>query len=123
MTMTGEVGILNVGAGDTKLSFDPKNKEERERAARIVTDMIRRGYTILVEIDDGKGGKKNRRVRKFDAKQCEYIIAAEPSDEQERSAEAAAATPTRGKKADGGATRRIPAERARATAIPRSAGG
>ena len=32
----GEVGILNVGAGDIRLSFDPANEAERIRAARIV---------------------------------------------------------------------------------------
>ena len=32
--MTGDVGILNVGAGDVKLSFDTRNPAERIRAAR-----------------------------------------------------------------------------------------
>lgn len=39
--MNGEVGVLNVGAGDTKLSFDPSNQADRIRAARIVKDMSR----------------------------------------------------------------------------------
>jgi hypothetical protein len=73
--MSGEVGILNVGAGDTKLSFDPKNPAERIRAARIVKDMIRRGYALLIEVDDGNGGKVTRRATDFDENTCEYIIA------------------------------------------------
>lgn len=67
----GQVGILNVGAGDTKLSFDKKNPAERIRAARIVTDMLKRGYVLLVDV--GKG--KCQRVKRFDENKCEYIIA------------------------------------------------
>ena len=71
----GSVGILNVGTGDTKLSFDPKNLAERIRAARIVADMLRRGYALLVEIDDGKGGKVFSRATAFREDVCEYVIA------------------------------------------------
>lgn len=84
----GTVGILNVGDGDTKLSFDPKNPAERIRAARIVKDMIRRGYCLLIEIEkDGK--KETTRALDFDESVCEYIIAdfdpliAQEHDEQE----------------------------------------
>lgn len=69
--MTGTVGILNVGAGDTKLSFDPRNPAERIRAARIVRDMIRRGYALLVEVAPGQ----YQRATDFDEARCEYIIA------------------------------------------------
>lgn len=48
----GQIGILNVGAGDTKISFDKNNPAERIRSARIVTDMLRRGYALLVEVTD-----------------------------------------------------------------------
>lgn len=34
--MKGEVGILNVGAGDTKLTFDPSKPDEVARSAQIV---------------------------------------------------------------------------------------
>lgn len=71
----GTLGILNVGAGDTKLSFDKSNPAERIRAARIVKDMLRRGYALLIEIDDGKGGKTHQRALDFDENACEYIIA------------------------------------------------
>jgi len=71
----GVVGILNVGAGDTKLTFDKSNPAERIRAARIVRDMIRRGYALLIEVDDGKGGTVQVRATDFDENTCEYIIA------------------------------------------------
>lgn len=73
-TDAGSVGILNVGDGDTKLSFDPKNPAERIRAARIVRDMIRRGYALLVEVEvDGE--KSFTRATDFNEDVCEYIIA------------------------------------------------
>lgn len=69
--MSGDVGILNVGAGDTKLSFDPTNPVEAIRAARIVKDMLRRGYVLLVRQPDGK----HVRALDFDENTHEYIIA------------------------------------------------
>lgn len=67
----GEVGILNVGAGDTKLSFDPTNPAECIRAARIVKDMIRRGYALLIEVEPGK----YQRALDFREDVFEYVIA------------------------------------------------
>lgn len=84
--MKGQIGILNVGAGDTKLVFDKNNPAECIRAARIVKDMLRRGYALLVDV--GKG--KTRRVLDFDDTKFEYIIAdfdpvtAEAADREEQ---------------------------------------
>ena len=72
--MNGTLGILNVGVGDTKLSFDPKNQVERIRAARIVRDMIRRGYALLVEVERD-GVKGFERALDFRDDTCEYIVA------------------------------------------------
>lgn len=72
--MSGQLGILNVGAGDTKLVFDKNNPAERIRAARIVKDMLRRGYALLVEFTTASG-TEYRRVHDFDENTCEYIIA------------------------------------------------
>lgn len=69
-TAVGTVGILNVGDGDTKLSFDKNNPAERIRAARIVADMLRRGYALLIEVDG-----KFVRATEFKEDVCEYIIA------------------------------------------------
>lgn len=146
------VSILNVGEGDTKLTFDPGNPAERIRAARIVTDMLRRGYALLVE--NPPGSKQYVRVTSFDEAKCEYIIAdldplqARDADEQDRTddehsesrtddaaaqppAEAGAGAPAPearedGRKSKGPATRakmRLKAEGTRAVAIGRTAGG
>src|ERR1700677_2068082 len=69
-----EVAVLNVGAGDVKLTFDKSNPAERIRAARICKDMLRRGYSLLIEVErDGK--KLFERALDFDETKCEYIIA------------------------------------------------
>lgn len=127
--MKGELGILNVGAGDTKLTFDPKNPVERERAAKIVLDMIHRGYSILVQIGetvvDGKKEPIFRRAHGFDPNTCEYIVAGAP-DEVIDIGKTASAEPEH-HKGKGGKQRvarvRIPAERTRAVSVGRTAGG
>jgi hypothetical protein len=136
MKNKGAVGILNVGAGDTKLSFDKNNPAERIRAARVVKDMLRRGYALLVEVDT-PSGKKFTRALDFDEAVCEYIIAdfdpiiaakhdseevpSGKQDEAETSdsrAIEARAQPTRRV-----IKKRIPAESAKSVAVARTAGG
>lgn len=72
--MTGTLGILNVGAGDVKVSFDNTNPAEVIRAGRIVKDMLKRGYALLVEVE--RNGKKAfERAQGFDENTMEYIVA------------------------------------------------
>jgi len=135
----GEIGILNVGAGDTKITFDKSNPAETIRAGRIVRDMLRRGYALLVEVDV-KGDKKAfRRAEDFDENTGEYIIAdfdpvtAEKADQQEAAAnaedgggEAAAAATAAEPPAETPRKRgykRIAASSTRGVAVARTAGG
>lgn len=136
--MTASIGILNVGVGDTKLTFDKSNPAECIRAARIVTDMLRRGYALLVEVDR-EGVKAFQRVLEFREDTCEYIIAdydplqskkiEEEGAADEPSGEAASAEglptvnegPKRGRPKL--IKRAIPASGARGVAVARSAGG
>lgn len=142
--VNGQVGILNVGAGDTKLTFDKSNPAERIRAARIVKDMIRRGYALLIEVDDGNGGKTHQRAHDFDENTCEYIIAdfdpitAATIDATEprtgiddgpahsivkSEAETPVGAPAAPRRGPRRRTKRIPAERAGGVAVARSSGG
>ena len=116
----GELGILNVGAGDTKLSFDPKKPKEVEYAKKVVTDLLRRGFAILVEVGKKNGKPLYQRAEGFDPKTCEYIIvgAPEDSDEETEAPEAAPKAKTKRK-----TTRRVAAANTRAVAVARSAGG
>lgn len=78
----GSVAIPNVGEGDTKLSFDPEKPVERERAAIIVADMLRRGYAIMVDVGEKDGVRIYHRAQGFDPKTCEYLIVGLTSDEE-----------------------------------------
>lgn len=136
--MTGRLAILNVGTGDTKLSFDKNNPAECIRAARIVTDMLRRGYALLVEVERN-GVKGYQRIREFKEDTCEYIIAdfdpvaAQKADEMESKnheeqaeapipPEAAAVKKPRGRPPRT-ASRALPASTTKAVAIAPRAGG
>ena len=138
--MDGSVAILNVGSGDTKLLFDKSNPAEMIRASRIVKDMLRRGYALLIEFDD-KGKKGYQRVLDFREDTSEYIIAdfdpvvAAEEDEAENEQVGAQETNAGRTPTDKGASpklkpgkrgrkvRAVPAGKARAVAVARSAGG
>ena len=95
------LAILNVGEGDTKITFDKDKPGELERARRVVADMLKLGYAILVHVGETKGGKpKYRRATGFDPKHDEYIVTDAPAEPVQR----------------------VPVT-ARAVAVSRSAGG
>lgn len=144
----GSIGILNVGAGDTKLTFDKTNPAEVIRSGRIVRDMLRRGYALLVEVDDGKGGRVYARARDFDENTAEYIIADGPeyaspapeyvagvseySPRADNDGDATEATPPRDRSTEPHepkrrgrppGTRRVDASATTGLAVARSAGG
>lgn len=146
--MTGSIGILSVGAGDIRLTFDKNNPAECIRSARVVEDMLKRGYALLIEVDNRKGGKSFQRVKAFRADICSYIIAdldttiaaradaqetERRGEEQEIKAEAgnaagaAAGNPSptskRGGRSPKAVDRAVPASGTRGVAIARSAGG
>ena len=50
---SGSLQILNIGLGDIEFRFESGDPSEVEKARRAIDDMLRRGYTILV--DDGTG--------------------------------------------------------------------
>lgn len=115
----GEVAILNVAGGDTKVTFDKSNKAETIRAGRIIQDMLRRGYMLLVEDDDGE----HVRVREFDEDKCEYIIAdlvpeEDDNDEQTTEETQAAAPAKRGRR-----KKSVSASGRRSVAVAPIAGG
>jgi hypothetical protein len=70
----GVLEILNVQGGDVKITFDQQNVSDAIRARRIVTDMLRRGYALVVEIERN-GEKAYERIQGFDEARGEYIVA------------------------------------------------
>lgn len=132
--MTG-LHVLSVGEGDLKFSFDKKNPVERIRAARIVTDMLKRGYALLVEVAPGE----YQRIERFDENTCEYIIADYAPEESQTHGEeiiseeieltqAAPASEPAGTKRGRGRPRktvekRLSAESTKAVGVARTSGG
>lgn len=124
----GSVGILNVGDGDTKLSFNPENPEERKRAAGIVAAMLKAGYAIVIEDPPNSG--TYRRIHAFDEAHCQYIISDttetdlrgtdEPSTDESSAAPPPSARRPQGRR---GPKKRVEAGTTRAVSVGRSAGG
>lgn len=119
----GEVGILNVGAGDTKLVFDNKNPEETARAAKVVKDMIRRGFAILIEIGSDDKGPIYRRAHDFDENTHEYIIAGTPGELEPMDVKKSPTPSRRRSERKAKAQSRVPATKTNAVAVARVAGG
>lgn len=119
--MPGELAILNVAAGDTKLSFDPSNPLEVKRAAAVVEDMVKRGFAILVEVGRDDKGPLYRRAHGFDPETAEYIIAGTPADQEPANVKKPSSPASRSRK--GKATTRVPAASTSAVAVSRTAGG
>lgn len=124
----GVLEILNVQGGDIKITFDPNDVVETIRAKRMIEDMLRRGYTLVVEVERD-GEKAYERVQKFDAARGEYIIADFDSQQAADVDKAAFASDAPGelrseKRAKKETkTRAISMTTSMATAIGRSAGG
>jgi hypothetical protein len=74
---TGSLSVLNVGAGDIEVRFNPHQPEEMNRALKMLKDMQQRGYAILVRQDDGSYA----RAVAIDASTHCYIVAGAPDEE------------------------------------------
>lgn len=123
---TGCLEVLNVGAGHFTISFDKEDRGEVKRAREVITDMLRRGYAIFVEVDG-----KQEIVRRFNTKKNVYIIG-EPrqaglDDGPPKTGSRAMCSRGCGQPPHRGRCRRshreLPLATTRATAVGRSAGG
>ena len=122
--MTGELSILNVGEGDTTLTFDPKKPAETARAKKVVEDMLKRGFAILVEVGKKDGDPLYQRAKAFDPETAEYIIVGAPDDEEaEEETETTPKSPRKRRKTTRSRQRRVKANDANAVAVARTAGG
>lgn len=132
----GTLSILNVYEGDVEITYDTNDAAEAIRARRIITDMIRRGYALLIEVEKGV----YQRVVDFDERRGRYIIAdfdpsyAErpksnegDSDNGQKESEAieadAGEVPPKIRSQRGRPRKSVAMEQASAVAIARSAGG
>lgn len=98
---TGELDVLNCGAGHLQFRFDKGSPDETEKARRVIQDMLNRGYSIFVETASGL-----RRVKRFNPKTDCYVVE-EPHESDPK------------KKV----TRQLPLRTTKATGVGRTAGG
>ena len=110
----GMLEVLSVGKGDIKLTIG--SPEEVDDARKMIEEMLRKGYGIFVETDDGLA-----RVKEFNPKRMTYIITEVVEDADEVSEPDAAAAPAPKKART--RKREIPVAGSSAKAIGRTAGG
>lgn len=116
------MNILSVGEGDLTISFDKTNKAESERAAKIVDDMLRQGYAILVNAGKKGGEPVYRRVKSFDPATDEYVVMGGPDERMDLSA--ARVEPEKKRRGrPSKAETRVPARSVTGVSVARSAGG
>jgi hypothetical protein len=117
----GMLEVLSVGKGDLKLTVSG-TEEEIEKGRRVIEEMLRKGYTIFVETDDGP-----TRVQSFNPKRMTYTISEVPLGTELPSGPAAPAAlppgkpPAKPRKKVG--KKEVPVAGSRATAVGKTAGG
>jgi hypothetical protein len=101
-TIAGSLFIPNVGEGHLEFSFDKAKPEEVEKAKRVITDMLARGYSIFVEVDG-----ELEKVTGFDPEAEMYLI--DPPEEKP--------------KRKGGRKKGVPIRTTKASGVAPTAGG
>lgn len=116
----GVLEVLSIGRGDLTLHVGT-NDDDRDRARQLIEEMLRKGYAIFVETDDGP-----ERVVAFNPSRMTYTIADGPDPEAAGAAPPDdAPTPPPPRKATKARKRTTekPVAGSRATAVGRTAGG
>ena len=70
---TGALDILNCGAGHLTVSFDKGDSADKRRAKSMIADMLNRGYSIFIEVEED-GKKVLKRVESFDPEHSVYTV-------------------------------------------------
>lgn len=121
MNIVPGIDILNTGTGHTEITFTGDDSTEKANAARMIGDMIRRGYGIFIH---GEGGVQIR-VHAYDPEKHCYIVH-EPGEDPTAAAVAHPPehyTPKGKLKKKYQNLHHVPVQTVRTTAIGRSAGG
>jgi hypothetical protein len=111
----GEVIVLSVHRGDMRLKFDSDDPAEVEQARIAIQDMLKRGYMIFVDTSDDRSGEGLLRVHSFDPTRNEYIVRVDKRSKAYKEAQEVGEKPPKEK--------RVPATKARATAVAPTSGG
>lgn len=101
----GMLEVLSIGKGDLKIKIE--TAADVEKAKETIDEMLRKGYSIYVDTDDGPV-----RVKAFDPDKMEYTIV-----------DTGSVTKAPAKRAKRAPMRRVPVAGSRATAVGRTSGG
>jgi hypothetical protein len=74
----GVLEVLNVGLGHLRVTFERDDIVERERARRMVSDMLARGYALFAEVEG-----QLVPIRAFDETRGEYLVTDVPAPRAE----------------------------------------
>jgi hypothetical protein len=120
-SVSGELRILNTGAGDVRISFRPDaSADEKNQARELIEKMLREGYALLVQTPDGSYA----RAKGFDPETHSYILSTAPPKTAEVVDEMVDDVPKRKRgRPRKVTTAMVPAMKAKAVAVARSAGG
>ena len=117
-----ELEILNTGSGHLRITFDPGEPSEVQKAKDTISLLLRRGFALFIQ-ERGR----TVRVRDFDPERGSYYVDDVPDEARQHKAEADA---TPGGRVRGGRRgrrgrrqRTVPARGHRVTAVGRTAGG
>lgn len=116
----GVLDVLSIGHGDVKLTLDTGDPEDVERARQLIEEMLRKGYSIFVDTDDGP-----TKVQSFNPKRMSYSIVDTTANALPAPPETKALGPgpQPAKPKRGRPKKEIPVAGSRATAVGRTAGG
>lgn len=114
VALQGSLEVLSIGKGDLRITIGG-DADDTEKARKLITEMLEKGYAIFVETDEGL-----TRVKRFMPKRMTYVISdfgATPELDPVTTAPAPKSRP-RGKR-----TREVPVGGSKAVAVGRTAGG
>lgn len=128
----GVLEVLSIGHGDLKLTLDTGDPEDVARARELIEEMLRKGYGIFVDTDEGPV-----KVHEFNPKRMTYIVLETPGNELAAAPAPKALGPGepavpdevippkrgRGRPKKAAARREVPVAGSRATAVGRTSGG
>jgi len=113
----GILDVLSIGKGDLRLEVGT-SPEDRDRAKDLIGEMLRKGYSIFVETDDGPV-----RVHGFIAERMVYVIVEDDGDPEAGPASRPPKAGPPSPRKRGGRKREVPVAGSQATAVGRTSGG
>lgn len=118
----GMLEVLSIGKGDLKLTLAGDNEADTTKARALIEEMLRKGYAIFVETDEGPV-----RVHEFNPWKMCYVIRdsveEEPSGTEGQTPASEGKAPAKPARTRRATKKLVPVAGSKATAVGRTAGG